>query len=109
MGLLDRATEQENRTNDLRFDLEDIRSKLIELSNFSRHTIDDAQAAKDLNVQSRRKIETIQVGNVVSIDCSWFSSTVKLDGILVILVAIWISWILCLNDPVMKFLYSGIT
>lgn len=52
-SLHDQAMEQVNRTRDVGAEVEDIRDKLRDLNNNSRHARDNAHAANDLNDRNK--------------------------------------------------------
>jgi methyl-accepting chemotaxis protein len=52
-SLHDQAMEQANRTRDVAGEVGDITDKLRDLNNNSRHALDNAQAANDLNNRNK--------------------------------------------------------
>ena len=59
-SLHDQAVEQANRTRDMGLTVGDIRDKLLDLMNSSRHAHDNAQAANDLNIRNRRLMDKLK-------------------------------------------------
>ena len=53
-SLHDQAMDQANRTRDLGAEVKDIADKLRDLNNNSRHALDNAQAANDLNNRNKQ-------------------------------------------------------
>jgi laminin alpha 3/5 len=58
--LFDQAAEQANRTRDLGISVTDIKDKLNDLMNNSRHALDNAQAANDLNIRNQKLLDKLR-------------------------------------------------
>lgn len=66
--LMDRATSQANRTVEISFLIDDIRNKLQDLQNSSRHSMDNSQAASAMNTRIRQLMKSVTV-SLSSLHC----------------------------------------